>query len=273
MRILIRSNIILFSLLIILLLRCGEENDNLFKCNEESYFCCSENICTSITSIGDDGKAIVILETWEMDTTENTFEWYEGDIKLGSGEILPILIEEGKHDIKLTKNNGEKIIDNITIWVNDKKNYYIYYDENKYYLKKAKDSAYIKYGTNELSYPNYVIINWSEITNNEEIINNINNLKYITFYFNTTEGSVMLPENQFRCKFKEGVDEEWINEFNKTNHIEKMERAPYTEESMNTFVLTVIHKNGLATLLISSIYHENKNTEWAYPHGGMINIL
>ena len=102
------GTILIFS---IFLVCCGRGADNVFECKEESYFCCSENICAAISSIGEDGKAVVILEPWEVESSNHTLEWYEGDTILGTGELVITLLSEGEHEIQLRKNNEINSID------------------------------------------------------------------------------------------------------------------------------------------------------------------
>ena len=260
-------------IILIIIFSCGDEKYEAFKCNEESYFCCSDNICTAISSIGEDGNAVVILEPWEVESDNHTLEWYEGDTFLGTGELVVTLLSEGEHEIQLRKNNEINSIDKINIWINDLKRYYRYFDEGVEYYTMELDRLYLG-SINELTErPTFTSIGLQQIISSDsEIINQFTSSDFISFSFICITRSCMIPENKFTCKFNSDVNEEWINQFNEKNHIDKMERAPLTDTTEQMFTLTVKHRNGLATLFIANLYHSNNNIIYTVPFGTVAYI-
>lgn len=252
-----------FSILLFLFLDCGcTDNQNSFPCSGDPYFCCSKSACISIGGIVNE-KVLVALELWEDDGTEN-LTWMEGDQELGSGKIALTLLPEVEHKIKVVDGEGN-LLDEINIPVKGRREFFYYSGGGTIPIFLVSDKIRFAFTESDSSYK------WEDFSIQDIFSQELNQfnlpegVEFISFHFEHKNGDRYIPTDEFMCKFKPDISREWIDNFNRINQVEIIERGYLTDPSKNEFLLRTWHKTNLATLSTANSYYEHKNMVYSVP--------
>jgi hypothetical protein len=261
---LMRKNHLKFSILLFLFLDCGcADNQNPFPCSGDSYFCCSEHICISIGDLVKEDKILAVLE-FEKEIGTSGVLWMEGENKLGSGKIVLTLLPEAEHEIKVVDGGGNTL-DKINVQVTREKGFYYYSGGGTIPIFFVPDKIRFAFTENSGEYK------WEDFSIQDIFSQDLNKfnlpegVEFISFHFEHENGDRYIPTNEFMCKFEPDISRDWIDNFNRINQVEIIERGYLTDPSKNEFLLRTRHKTNLATLFTANRYYENENTKYSVP--------